>query len=100
MCAYRHPALDLVQGKPSSWTSARLPSPHTLAGQYEAAGGASLADWDFHLALAYFKIAVIAAGIDFRFRAGSGSGPGFSTARDAVLPFMSAGLEASTALAR
>ena len=38
MCAYRHPALDLVQGKPSSWTSGRLPSPHALAGRTRQPG--------------------------------------------------------------
>jgi hypothetical protein len=39
-----------------------------------------------HLALAYFKIAVIAAGIDHRYRAGAGSGPGFDMAGTAVGP--------------
>jgi len=58
-----------------------------LAAAYEAAGGVQLVDWEFHLALAYFKIGVIAAGIDHRFRAGVGSGPGFDTAGLAVLEF-------------
>lgn len=95
MCAYRHPALDLILGSPTAWTAAALPSAEALAAEYEAAGGAPLEDWAFHLALARFKIAVIAAGIDHRRRAGSGSGPGFDTAGDAVLPFLWAGLEAA-----
>jgi aminoglycoside phosphotransferase (APT) family kinase protein len=87
MCAYRHPAFDFIVGAPSAWTSERLPGVEGLAAAYEAAGGVQLVDWEFHLALAYFKIGVIAAGIDHRFRAGVGSGPGFDTAGLAVLEF-------------
>jgi len=93
MCAYRHPALDLILGSPSAWTSDRLPDPSDLASSYEAVGGVPLREWDFHLALAYFKIAVIAAGIDHRYRAGATSGPGFDTAGDAVGPLLAAGSE-------
>lgn len=93
MCVYRHPALDLVLGSPSAWTSARLPTTDELAARYEAAGGVELADWDFHLALGYFKLAVIAAGIDYRYRAGATHGSGFDTAGDAVGPLLEAGLE-------
>ncbi len=93
MCVYRHPALDLVLGAPSAWTSARLPDPGTLAAHYEAAGGVPLADWEFHLALGYFKLAVIAAGIDHRYRAGATQGPGFDTAGEAVGPLLEAGYE-------
>lgn len=91
MCVYRHPALDLVLGAPSAWTSARLPDPEALAAGYESAGGVPLVDWDFHLALAYFKLAVIAAGIDHRYRAGATHGSGFDTAGDAVGPLLEAG---------
>jgi aminoglycoside phosphotransferase (APT) family kinase protein len=93
MCVYRHPAFDLVIGEPSAWTSPRLPEIATLGAAYEAVGGVQLAHWDFHLALAYFKLAVIAAGIDHRHRAGAGSGAGFDTAGDAVPQFLEAGLE-------
>jgi aminoglycoside phosphotransferase (APT) family kinase protein len=96
MCVYRHPALDLVLGAPSAWTSDRLPDAAGLAAGYESAGGVPLADWDFHLALGYFKLAVIAAGIDHRYRAGATTGSGFDTAGDAVGPL----LEAGHALAR
>jgi len=92
MCVYRHPALDLVLGLPSAWTSDRLPAPDRLAAAYEAAGGVPLVDWDQHLALGYFKLAVIAAGIDHRFRAGAAHGSGFDTAAQAVAPLLDAGL--------
>ncbi|GAC1322573.1 MAG: phosphotransferase family protein [Mycobacteriales bacterium] len=95
MCVYRHSALDLVLGTPSAWTSDRLPALDDLAASYEAAGGVELADWDFHLALGYFKLAVIAAGIDYRFRVGATHGAGFDTAGDAVALL----LEAARALA-
>ena len=91
MCVYRHPGLDLVLGAPSAWTSDRLPDPAGLAAAYEAAGGVPLVDWDFHLALGYYKLAVIAAGIDHRYRAGATHGSGFDTAGDAVGPLLEAG---------
>lgn len=92
MCGYRNPAFDLIVGAPTAWTSELLPEVTTLAGEYEAAGGVRLHDWEFHLALAYYKIAVIAAGIDHRYRQGVGSGPGFATSGQAVRPFLEAGL--------
>jgi aminoglycoside phosphotransferase (APT) family kinase protein len=88
MCAYRHPLFDLIVGTPSAWTSARLRSPDELASVYEAAGGVPLAAWDFHLALAYFKIGVIAAGIDHRRRAGAAAGLGFDTAGESVAGYL------------
>lgn len=93
MCAYRHPAFDLVIGTRTAWTSERLPPPEVLAASYESAGGATLANWDFHLALAYFKIAVIAAGIDHRFHVGATDGTGFDHAGESVQHFFAAGLE-------
>ena len=66
MLAYRDPAFDLIVGEPSAWTSSRLPDPAGLAAAYEAAGGVPLVDLDLHLALAHYKIAVIAAGIAHR----------------------------------
>ncbi|MFI8089420.1 phosphotransferase family protein [Streptomyces sp. NPDC086080] len=92
MCAYRDEALDLILGAPSAWTDDRLPDVPALAAAYEAAGGVPLDHWDFHLALAYYKIGTIAAGIEHRRRAGVGSGPGFATAGHAVPRLMAAGL--------
>lgn len=91
-CAYRHPALDAVLGVAAAWTSGRLPEVEDLAGRYEKAAGAALEHWDFHLALAYFKLAVIAAGIAYRHRAGATTGPGYEAAGDAVGEFAAAGL--------
>ncbi|WP_432989930.1 phosphotransferase family protein [Dactylosporangium sp. CA-233914] len=88
MCAYRHRAFDLIVGAPSAWTSQRLPDVEALATAYEAAGGAELADWAFHLGLAYFKIGVIAAGIDYRSRAGAVSGSGFDTAGESIATYL------------
>ncbi len=94
MCAYRHEAFDLIVGTKAAWTSERLPDVQDLASRYESAGGARLLDWESHLALAYFKIAVIAAGIDHRHRSGAGAGGAGGTAGAAVGPFLEAGLEA------
>jgi aminoglycoside phosphotransferase (APT) family kinase protein len=96
MCVYRHPAFDLVLGGPTAWTSPRLPDADALAAAYEAAGGVPLANWTFHRALAYYKVAVIAAGIDHRHRAGAGAGSGFATAGQAVPAFLAAGLDTLT----
>jgi aminoglycoside phosphotransferase (APT) family kinase protein len=95
MCAYRHESFDLVMGVPSAWTSPRMPGIDDLAAGYEQAGGVPLEHWPFHQALAYFKVAVIAAGIEHRRRAGSGSGVGFDTAGHAVEPYLELALTAS-----
>lgn len=92
MCAYRHPAFDLVLGSPAAWTSVRLPVVDELATRYVLAGGVDLGAWEFYLGLAYYKIAVIAAGIDHRHRAGGGAAVNDTAAR-AVAPFLAAGLD-------
>lgn len=97
MCGYRHPAFDLIVGEPSAWTSPRLPDVDSLAAAYEAAGGVRLTNWEFHLALAYFKIGVVAAGIDHRFRAGASSGPGFETAGESVRAYLELALDTAGA---
>jgi aminoglycoside phosphotransferase (APT) family kinase protein len=88
MCAYRAPAFDLIVGEPAAWTSDRLPSPEELAERYGRLGGVDLVDFSAHQALAYFKVAVIAAGIADRTRVGAASGPGFDTAGEAVDPYL------------
>ncbi|AWT54297.1 phosphotransferase family protein [Mycolicibacterium smegmatis] len=92
MCVYRHPALDLVLGFPSAWASPGLPGADDLAAAYERSSGRSLRQWDAHMALGYFKLAVIAAGIDHRYRAGAAHGAGFDTAATAVQPLLEAGM--------
>lgn len=69
MCVYRDPSLDLIIDEQAAWTSPLLPSADELAHRYSLASEQPLAHWDFYLALAYFKLAVIAAGIDYRNRA-------------------------------
>lgn len=92
MCVYRDPAFDLVIGDRCAWTSDRMPSVEDLATSYEKAGGVPLRDFDEHLALASYKLAVIAAGIDHRYRAGATHGAGFDTAGEAVPLFLESGL--------
>jgi aminoglycoside phosphotransferase (APT) family kinase protein len=94
MCVYRNPALDLVIGEPAAWTSERLPSPSRLAQQYAEASDRDLAHWGFYMALANFKVAVIAQGINHRYEAGATVGEGFDRAGDAVPEFVAAGLRA------
>jgi len=91
MCAYRDSALDAILGFDAAWTSDRLPSAAALAESYASASGRDLAGWSFYLGLAYFKIAVIAAGIAHRHRASGGDGP--DTAGAAVAPLVAAGLD-------
>ena len=47
--------------------------------------------WDFYVALAYFKSAIIAAGIDFRSRMG-GSDDTVDQVGEATAPLIAAGL--------
>jgi aminoglycoside phosphotransferase (APT) family kinase protein len=56
-----------------------LPDVPAVAAAYERESGTRLRHWRFHLALAYLKVGVIAAGIDHRYRAGAAFGPGFDT---------------------
>ncbi|EOM77005.1 phosphotransferase family protein [Rhodococcus rhodnii] len=93
MCVYRNPALDTVLGDRAAWTSDRLPDGDALAHRYSEASGRDIHDWDFHLGLANFKMAVIAQGIDHRHRAGA-AGDGLDTAGSAVPRFVAAGLDA------
>ncbi|WP_188069293.1 phosphotransferase family protein [Mycobacterium pseudoshottsii] len=68
MCVYRDPALDLIVNTQAAWTSPLLPTADELADRYSLVSGMSLGHWEFYMALAYFKLAIIAAGIDFRRR--------------------------------
>jgi len=94
MCVYRHPAFDLLLGDAAAWTSSRLPSADDIAQRYAVASGRELIGWNFYLALAYFKLAVTAEGIAYRFRAGATVGEGFARAGDSVPEFVAAGLDA------
>jgi aminoglycoside phosphotransferase (APT) family kinase protein len=72
MCVYRDPSLDLIINAHAAWTSPQLPVADELAHRYSVISGQPLAHWNFYMALAYFKLAIIAAGIDFRRRMSGG----------------------------
>jgi aminoglycoside phosphotransferase (APT) family kinase protein len=98
MCVYRDPALDLIVNAQAAWTSPLLPTADELADRYSLASGWPLAHWEFYMALAYFKLAIIAAGIDFRRRMsdrarGEGEGPeDVAHVPEVVAPLISRGL--------
>ena len=92
MCVYRSPMFDLVHVN-AAWSSPLMPSADELAQRYSQASGQPLAHWDFYLALAYFKVAIIAAGIHYRARQGSGAADAHQVG-EAVAPLLAAGLEA------
>ncbi|MBI3225435.1 MAG: phosphotransferase family protein [Mycolicibacterium cosmeticum] len=94
MCVYRNPALDLALGQSAAWTSPRLPSAAALAERYAHAADRDLPHWSFYVALANFKVAVIAQGINHRYEAGATVGEGFDRAGEAVPEFIAAGLRA------
>ncbi|OBK26253.1 phosphotransferase family protein [Mycobacterium asiaticum] len=95
MCVYRDPALDLIIETQAAWTSPLLPTADELADRYSLVSGQPLGQWEFYMALAYFKLAIIAAGIDFRRRmAEEADGQADSTddAPEVVAPLISRGL--------
>jgi aminoglycoside phosphotransferase (APT) family kinase protein len=90
MCVYRDPNFDDVLGLRAAWTSELLPPADDLAQRYAVASGQELQNWDFYMALAYFKLAIIAAGIDFRAREG---GEESAAVGEAVAPLIAEGLK-------
>ena len=75
MCVYRQPMFEMVHAD-AAWASPQIPPADELAHRYSIAADQPLAHWDFYMALAYFKLAIIAAGIQFRDRMGSGAASG------------------------
>ena len=92
MCAYRDPAMDLILNMRSAWTSPMIPAADQLAHRYSTMSGRPLAHWPFHMSLAYFKIAIIAAGIDFRRRMAGGV-DGSDRVGEVVAPLIALGLK-------
>jgi aminoglycoside phosphotransferase (APT) family kinase protein len=94
MCVYRDPSLDLIINTHAAWTSPQLPEAHELAQRYSVISGQPLAHWHFYMALAYFKLAIIAAGIDFRRRMSGGADDVDSSDRvgQTVAPLIARGL--------
>jgi aminoglycoside phosphotransferase (APT) family kinase protein len=93
MCVYRDPLFDLILDTHAAWASPLMPTADELAHRYSVLSDQPLAHWDFYVSLAYFKIAIIAAGIAFRSRMG-GSQDGLDRAGEAVAPLIAAGLSA------
>ena len=90
MCIYRDPIFGLVHAE-AAWASEKIPTADELAHRYSVAAGQPLRHWDFYMALACFKLAIIAAGIDYRFRAGSGEAAAGQVGQ-AVAPLIAQGL--------
>ena len=94
MCVYRDPSLDLIINAHAAWTSPQLPVADELAHRYSVVSGQPLAHWNFYMALAYFKLAIIAAGIDFRRRMSGGADEVDASDRvgETVAPLIARGL--------
>jgi aminoglycoside phosphotransferase (APT) family kinase protein len=93
MCVYRDPAMDLIVDLQAAWTSPLIPSADELAHRYSLVSGRPLSHWPFYMSLAYFKLAIIAAGIDFR-RRSSGSMDSSDRVGETVAPLIAAGIHA------
>ncbi|MCH9709312.1 MAG: phosphotransferase family protein [Actinomycetia bacterium] len=90
MCVYRHPTFHLVHAD-AAWASELIPDADELAQKYSRAAGQPLDHWAFYMALAYFKLAIIGAGIAYRARA-SGVTEDTDKVGEAVAPLIAAGL--------
>lgn len=62
--------------------------------RYAERSGRDVSDIDFHLALAFFKLAVILEGIHYRHSHGQTLGSGFDGIGDLIVPLIQAGLRA------
>ena len=75
-------------------TAPGYPDTETQLERYAAASGRDLGDMGFHLGLAYFKLAVILEGINFRYLQGQTVGEGFDQIGAGFDPLIAAGLDA------
>ncbi|MFI6321008.1 phosphotransferase family protein [Nonomuraea sp. NPDC050556] len=91
--AYRDPVVDALLGEPTATSSTRFPDRTALAERYAARSGRDLSELPFYLALAYFKIAVIAEGIHARHLQGATVGRGFDAIGKSVPTLVQNGLE-------
>ena len=91
MCVYRHPMFNMIHAA-SAWASPLMPEVDELANRYSLAAEQSLDNWDFYMALGYFKVAIIAAGIAFRARMGGGVADDADAVDKAVAPLVAEGL--------
>jgi len=91
LLAYRDPAIEGLLHRPAS-SSPAFPNQDALAEQYARASGRDMTGLSFHVALAFFKIAVIAEGIRQRHLSGHTVGSGFEDVGRAVPALVRAGL--------
>jgi len=91
MCVYRHPMFNMIHAA-SAWASPLMPEVDELANRYSLAAEQPLDNWDFYMALGYFKVAIIAAGIAFRARMGGGVADDADAVDQAVAPLVTEGL--------
>jgi aminoglycoside phosphotransferase (APT) family kinase protein len=71
-----------------------FPAPERLVERYARRRPVDLSRLDWYVAFGFFKLAVIAEGIYYRFVAGQTVGAGFDRMGDAVLPLITAGTQA------
>jgi len=71
-----------------------------LLERYHAKSGRDVSDLGFHLALAFFKLAVILEGIHYRHAHGQTLGSGFDGIGDLIHPLVDAGLDAARSVGR
>ena len=90
MCIYRDSETDLIA---AAWTSPLLPAGDEMAHRYSTVSDQPLSHWPFYIALAYFKLAIIAAGVAFRDQL-AGAGASGKRVDEAVAPLIAAGLRA------
>jgi aminoglycoside phosphotransferase (APT) family kinase protein len=91
MCVYRHPMFNIIHAA-SAWASPLMPGVDDLANRYSLATDQALDNWGFYMALGYFKVAIIAAGIAFRARMGGGVAQDTDAVDRAVAPLIAEGL--------
>jgi aminoglycoside phosphotransferase (APT) family kinase protein len=98
MCVQRDPALSAILGHDAAWSAPTMPSQEDLAHRYSVVSGHPLAHWEFQMALGYFKLGIIVAGIEFRARMATRKGTETSATEqplgDAVAVLISGGLTA------
>jgi aminoglycoside phosphotransferase (APT) family kinase protein len=99
LLAYQQVAEVAPRGGAAIVTDAPLapgyPSRETLLARYADRSGRDVSDIGFHLALAFFKLAVILEGIHYRHSHGQTVGAGFDGIGDMIVPLIDAGRAAS-----
>jgi aminoglycoside phosphotransferase (APT) family kinase protein len=93
MCVYRHELFNVIHAS-SAWASPLMPDADDLADRYSRAAETDLDNWNFYMALGYFKVAIIAAGIAYRARVGGSVATDTDQVDQAVGPLIAAGLQA------